>query len=197
MGYNVDMRKIIILCLTILLSSCVYYGSGIRTVTGSIGGTVPANLKIGVFAETVTFKYDNFTPGDPDRVYMDHLDNYFGSGTSVTYTPVVLATLDTATTYTITLPSDPSTIKCLIAWDDVLNDNIFDIENESAYLPVKNIFNVDSVVNFFDYIELAQVITYISNYSALTLYTGNYIPISYSTDNFDAIGADGFNFIFD
>jgi hypothetical protein len=185
--YNKSMKRFLIIpFLTILLTSCVLYGTGTRTITGTLSGTVPANVKVGVFPPTSVFYYDNFTPGDPDKIFAD--------GSTVIHNPV-LYTIPSANTYTITLPEDPSTISSLISWDDANLNNQFDIATENAYLPVKTISGTDYVVHFFTSID-AQLITYIVNYSDISLYATEDFPNQF-TDNFDAIGADGFNFIFD
>jgi len=184
-----DMRKhLFSLIIIILLTSCVYYGSGIQIVTGTVTGS-PANLKIGLFDPAVFFTYDEYTIGaETDEIFMDNLDQETG-----TYTPVLLIA-PTGTTYSLTLPDDPSTVKCLIAWDDTVNDDIFDIGTENGFLPVKTIDNIEYVVTHFNYLEVAEVITYLSVYRKK-----DPLSIDFDTlynDNFDAIGADGFNFNF-
>jgi len=170
-----------------MLASCVLYGSGIRVVEGTLSGTVPVNAKIGLFPNTDsnTFLYDQFNNGDPDVIYQNKIGAIVG-----TFIPVLLVSPASGNSYSITLPEEPSTIKCLIAWDDINGDDIFDIGTESGYLPVKSINGTSHVVKSFSYIDVTEVITYIVNYSNLS-YTETH------EDNFDAIGADGFNFVFD
>lgn len=172
------MSKYLVLILLILITSCVYYGSGIRTVTGTVTGG--SNVKVGVFPSTVIFYPDTFVPaGDPDVVYSDNLYNTDGI-----FTPVDFVS-PSGGAYSIILPEDPSLINNLIAWDDTNNDNIYDMPAEAAYFPVKAINGTDYVIKYFTNIEVTEEITYIVNYG------------DHYDDNFDAIGADGFNFTFD
>jgi len=192
--YNRNMRKYLIPLVTIALCSCVYYGSGIKIVTGTLSGALlTSNVKIGLFPEDITFYYDSYTNGaDPDKIFEEK-----NAGPAGSYTPVVLGTFPTSASYTITFPDDPSIINCLVAWDDVNGDNDFDLDgSEMAYLPVKTVNGELSVVTNFGYIEEVQVITYIVNYVDIDLYADSDFPDKF-TDNFDAIGAGDFNFIFD
>ncbi|MBI9100507.1 MAG: hypothetical protein JEY91_18660 [Spirochaetaceae bacterium] len=197
-GYNGNMRKYLLPLLTVFLCSCILNGSGIRTLSGTLsGGLLTANVKVGVFAPDVTFIYDNLTPGEPDSIYHDQNLNTTG-----TFTPIVLATMDSSDSYRITFPEDPATVNCLIAWDDANGNDIYDMDTnpgpgEIAYLPVKTINGIDSVVTHFTSIEVAQEITYIVNYADLSLYTTIDRFPSEFTDNLDVTGAEGFNFIFD
>lgn len=193
--YNNTMRKYLILIIPIILSSCVYYGSGIKTVTGSMsGGLLTGTVKVGLFSDNLTFLYDNFTPGDPDKIYQEK-----SAGPAGSYTPIIQGTV-TSSTYTITFPDDPSIINCLIAWDDVNTDGFFDLDgSEIAYLPVKTINNELSVITNFTYIEEVKLITYIVNHTDIDLFSTSPTTIfpNKLTDNFDAIGAGGFDFVFD
>ncbi len=177
------MKIILILFLSILASSCVFYGSGTRTITGEITGG--SNVKIGLFPPSDTFSYDVYTPGDTDKVFDDNTTDTF---TPVTDPQPVSPGADNS--FTITFPVDPSTVKTLLAWNDLNSNDIYDMATEAAYFPVKTIGGTGYVVTGFTYIETVEVITYIVHYTD-TSYTYTY------NDNFDAIGASGFNFTFD
>jgi hypothetical protein len=186
------MKKFILPVCTVILCSCILYGSGIKTLTGTLsGGLLTANVKVGLFADGITFLYDNLTPGDPDKIDREEND-----GNTGTYTPVVLGTLLTATSYTITFPDDPSTVKSLVAWDDADLDGVFDLDgSEIAYFPVKTINSVNSVITHFTYIDITEVITYQAVFHNIDPLAADFNTLH--SDNFDAIGAGDFNFNFD
>jgi hypothetical protein len=146
---------------------------------------------VGVFENGVSFEYDNGVPeGEPDVIFRDQLGNEVGDGTAPVYSPVVYFSSGLSGSFTLTLPDDPSTIECLIAWEDVNDDNIYDFDTEIAYLPVKAINGESSIINSLTYIEVAEEITYIVNYTEISSGESH-------QDNFDAIGSEGFNFVFD
>ena len=175
--------------LTVILCSCVLYGSGIRTIPGTLKGTVPANAKVGLFARDVanTFIHDSPNNTDEDIIYR----NLLPGDTTGSFTPIVFVSPSIGDTYTITFPNNPSTVKYLVAWDDLNADNIFDLGTEQAFLPVKTINSVDNVIHHFSYLEIVEVITYIAVYSV------NTTNDSLRNDNFDAFGNSGIDFNFD
>ncbi len=187
------MKKYFIPLSAIVLCSCVLYGSGIKIITGTLsGGLLTANIKIGLFAadDDNTFLYGVTEGTGKDVIYKNESDETTGL-----FTPVLYVSPAGDNTYTISFPDDPSTVKCLVAWDDGNSDNIFDLATEIAYLPVKTIDSVDYVVHHFSYIELVEVITYYAVYSNL-----DSTAIDFGTlynDNFDAIDAENFDFNFD
>lgn len=191
MVYNKNMIKYAFLLLIVVFASCVYYGSGIRTVTGTISGTVPANVKIGLFPpdEPNIFIYDEQNATDKDII-----DRNNSGATTGSFSPVLFESAAADGTFSIEFPEDPATIKCLVAWDDLNGDNIFDLGSEDAYLPVKTINGTDYVVHHFTYIEVTEVITYLAVYSNMDPQSVDFDTLY--DDNFDAIGAEGYNFNF-
>lgn len=184
------MRKILIIIATTLICSCDWYGSGITTISGSLSGVLQtANVKVGAFSDNLSFLYDQYTPGDSDVIFTDQAGNEVGDLTAPVYTPIVIASPGLSGSYSLSLPDDPTTIKCVIAWIDD-GDNFYDFDTEKAYLPVKTIDGSSYIITSFSYIEVVEQITYIANYSDQSYIT------TYQ-DNLDAIGADGFNFVFD
>lgn len=182
--------------LVLILSSCILLGSGTRIVSGTLTGNVPATVKVGLFApgSATTFIHDSFNNLDLDIVKANDLGDEIGDAAGP-FTPVVVA-VPSGGSYTIEFPEDPSTVKCLIAWNDVDGDGLYDFDNtaETAYLPVKTIDEVNYAVHHFSSIEEASVVTYLAIYSNMD-YSAVDFGIFYD-DNFDAIGADGFNFNF-
>jgi hypothetical protein len=192
--YNKGMKRIFFPVLSILLVSflisCVLYGSGITTISGDLSGVLQtAAVKVGVFEPDVYFYYNSYSSGEADEVFSDQDGYEYGGSTSTAYAPVVFVNPGTALEYSLILPDEPSTVTCIIAWIDD-GDDLFDIATEKAWLSVKTINGSSQIVNFFTYIEEVEEITYLVNYSNLT-YTEAH------DDSFDAIGADGFNFVFD
>lgn len=189
------MKKILYLLIPLLFISCINVGSGIRTLTGSALNNVPANLKIALFSrdDRNTFIHDDYDNDEKDIVFRTEDGQEAGA-----FTPVRMATINPDNSYSILFPEDPSTVKCLIAWNDLDNDDEFDLGTEAAYLPVKTIDSVDFTVHSFSYIEEAAVITYLAIYSTMDRDSfrydlDNYPPLD---DNFDALGAEGYNFNF-
>lgn len=186
------MKKSFIPLAAIVLCSCILYGSGTKIVSGTLNGTVPSTAKIGLFSadDDNTFLYGSTEGTEKDVIYI----NTSGDTTGL-FTPVLYVSPDGDDTYSITFPDDPSTVKCLVAWDDLNDDDIFDLDTESAYLPVKTIDSINYVVHHFSYIELTEVITYYAVYSNIDSTATDYGTLY--NDNFDAIGADNFDFNFD
>lgn len=185
------MKKYFILLIPVLLSSCVYYGSGIKTVTGTLYGIVPATAKVGLFPpdDDNTFLYGSTLGTEKDVIYKNKSDALTGI-----FTPVHFVTPAGDGTYSITFPDDPSTVKCLVAWDDLNSDNMFDLDLEMAYLPVKTVDSIVNVVHHFSSEEVTEVITYYAVYSKND-------PMASASDtlhneNFDAIGSNNFDFNF-
>lgn len=192
MVYNVIMRKYLIMVITVILCSCVFHGSGIKTVTGTLSGVLlTGNVKVGLFPknDANTFIYDQFSTTEQDMIDQNKELEIVGIFPSVV---VVSPAVDN--TYSIIFPDDTATVKCLIAWDDLNDDDSFDLELEAAYLPVKTINSVENVVHHFTALDVTEVITYEAVYSSLDLLATDQ---SQHSDNFDAIGAGGFDFLFD
>ncbi len=137
-------------------------------------------------AALCVISYDTLTPGDTDVVFSDN--------ETITYTPVVFVSPAADNTYSLILPEDPATINNLIAWNDLNSDDLYDLGTEAAYFSVKIIGGENCTVKSFSYIEEVQVITYIVNY----FYFDSDLEIFfYLDDNFDVIGAGGFDFYLD
>ncbi|MBB6481365.1 hypothetical protein [Spirochaeta isovalerica] len=202
------MKYIPVLAVLISLSSCVLTGSGIRDISGKLFGTVPASVKVGFFppGNDYAFTYDktedDSTGGaDKDMVFTNATGHEKDGSTGVhVFTPVAgLIATPSGGEFSLTLPDDPTTITCLIAWDDANDDDQFDLGSEDAYLPVIELEGKNHVVHHFSYIEVVENITYEAVYSTMDRDDVYYDLDFYEPrqDGFDVIGADGFNFYFD
>lgn len=196
------MKNIIIILTALILTSCVWVGSGIRTVTGTVSGTGLTNVKVGLFApdNLYVFSHDDFNDANKDVVFKNGNGAESSSEVGVgLLSPVQYVSVGTGGAYSMLFPDDPSTVKCLIAWDDTIADNQFDLGTEPAYLPVKDMGGSDFVIHYFSHIEVAEAITYLAVYSAMDRTAVDYDLDFFDPhqDNFDAIGADGFDFTFD
>jgi len=196
------MKKLLIPLVAILFSSCVLTGTGSREVSGSLNAAAPATVKVGLFppGKEYTFSFDELNDEygtEKDEIFKNDLSQEKdGSVGTFLLAPVTgLVTTPSGGEYTITFPEDPSTVKCLIAWNDINGDGLFDLGSEDAFLPVKQIDGQWNAVHYFFYIEVVENVTYLAVYSLMDSEAVGYKTLH--QDNFDAIGATGFNFNFD
>lgn len=190
----------------VLLFSCVLTGSGIRTVSGMLdGSSIPTTIKIGLFppGNEYTFEYDKTEDdstgsAEKDMIFRNISSNEKdGSTGNYIFAPVPgFVVTPESGQYSIIFPEDPTTVKCLIAWDDINGDGQFDLGSEDAFLPVKKINGTFYVIHYFSSIEVVENITYLAVYSTMDREDPDYDLDFYDPhqDNFDAIGADGFDF---
>lgn len=196
MGYIDVMRKLLIPALTaaVLLLYCVLNGSGYTVISGKVSGGPPATMKVGLFAPSANYMYlhDFYNDGDKDIIFIDLSGDETGTLTPLA-NPIV--TLNADDEYTITFPSDPETVRYLIAWNDVDNSDDIDLLTENAFLPVKLINGEENVIHHFSF-EEALILTYNAVYSTMDRNSEEYDLDNYSPhqDSFDAIGTSGFDF---
>jgi len=194
------MKKLLIPFLVVLLSSCVFTGTGIREVSGNLNAAAPVTVKVGLFSpgKDYTFQFDKTNDdqgAEKDEIFRNESGDE-KNGTANLIPPVEgLVATPSGGEYTITFPEDPSTVKCLIAWNDVNGDGLFDLGSEDAFLPVKLIDGQWNAVHHFSYIKVVENITYEAVYSLMDSEAVGYDTLH--QDSFDAIGATGFNFNFD
>lgn len=193
------MYKLLLSLAALIISSCTFYGTGIQTINGTLTGNVPADVKIALFPPNAqnTFIYDSTNDAygaDKDMIYQNEIGNITGEFSPVSGTFAAI----TGTEYSITFPDDPSTVKCLVGWEDSDGDGNLDLGTETAYLPYKEIENSKHVIHWFSYIEVAEQISYIAVHSTLERN-----DIDYDLNFFDphksflyAIGVDNYNFNF-
>lgn len=197
--YIRSMYKLLLLFATLIISSCAFYGTGIQTINGTLTGNVPASVTIALFPSDAqnTFIYDGTNDAygaDKDMIYQNEIGNTAGEFSPVSGTSETV----TGTDYSITLPDDPESVKCLVAWEDLDGDGNLDLGIETAYLPYKDIDNSNHVIHWFSYIEVAEEITYIAVHSTLERSDVDYDLKSYDPHNsfLYAIGDEGYNFNF-
>ena len=156
-------------------------GSSDTTLTGTVtGGT---NVVVGVFSKDLSFVDENDNdPGNDDVVASEGFINDTGS-----FTPLVQSSVGTGS-YSLTLPSDPTTAGDLVAWDDANSDGVFDLGTETGYFAVKNIDGNDQIITGLGYASGNGVTVYVISYF--------YNSTAHIID-FTNISTSGFNFTID
>ncbi len=151
-----------------------------RNITGTVNIST-TDVVIGTFHDDYWFS--SSYSGDEDVVASE-----FSTTPPAEFSPLGTALPDGSGFYNLSLPSDPSTLGCVIAWVDSDGDGKFDLGTESGYFPVKTIDGTDYVIDSFGWIDLSS------------LGYGVYYLVSYGSgnnDGFDIVGNGGFNFSID